>query len=202
MCQIDVQPQVMKITCSRILFSLIFIFGLMACNSPSLQNLSATSLPSENEFPPQSGQFRQWAVGAEASSEYAEPEWAAMQATGEPDTPRCGDYQTAWATAGSDTIETLVLTYTVSVHVSGINIVQSFKPNQVVQVELMGAFDRAVTVYEGEPVQVDQPCPYILSIPIEKTEGRFSKVRITVDQSVLGFGWNQIDAVELVGETN
>ena len=52
----------------------------------------------------------------------------------------------------------------------------------------------------SEPFQVDQPCPYTLSIPIEKTEGRFNKVRITVDQSVLGLGWNQIDAVELVGE--
>lgn len=192
----------MNITRSWIYLSLIFIFGLTACSSLSAENLPATTLPVEDTLPLQSGQFRQWAIGAEASSEFADPEWAAMQAAGEPDTPRCGDYQTAWATAGSDTIETLVLTYTVSVHVTGINIVQSFKPNQVVQVELVGAFERAVSIYEGEPRQVDQPCPYTLSIPVDKTEGRFNKVRITVDQSVLGLGWNQIDAVELVGDTD
>ena len=183
-----------------IYLSLIFVLGLGACSSSAGELSPATALPFEESPPLQSGQLYQWASGAEASSEFADPEWSASQATGEPDTPRCGDYQTAWATAGSDTIETLVLTYTLSVHVTGINIVQSFKPNQVVQVDLVGAFDRGVKIYESEPMQVDQPCPYTLSIPVEKTEGRFNKVRITVDQSVLGLGWNQIDAVELVGE--
>ncbi len=79
---------------------------------------------------------------------------------------------------------------------------QTFKPNQVTQVELVGAFERAVTIYDDKPTQVDQPCPYTLSIPVDKTEGRFSKVRITVDQSVLGLGWNQIDAVELIGDAD
>ena len=67
---------------------------------------------------------------------------------------------------------------------------------------MLGIFDRAVTVFEGQPLQVDQPCPYILSIPIDKSEDRFSKIRITVDQSVLGLGWNQIDAVELIGDAD
>ena len=173
---------------------------LVACIPLSEMDAAATVLPDGAVPPLQSGQVRQWAMGAEASSEFADPEWAAFQATGAPDTPRCGDYQTAWATAGSDTVETLVLTYTVSVHVTGINIVQSFNPNQIVQVELIGVFDRAVPVYEGQPRQVDQPCPYTLSIPIEKTEGHFNQLRITVDQSVLGMGWNQIDAVELIGD--
>jgi hypothetical protein len=124
----------------------------------------------------------------------------ASQAIGEPDTPRCGDYQTAWATAGSDTVETLVLTYTLSVHVTSINVVQSFNPNQVSRVDLIGDFGRAYTVYEGQPMQVDQPCPYTLAIPVDKTDTRFKTVRITVDQSVLGLGWNQIDAVELIGD--
>ncbi|MFC1996557.1 hypothetical protein ACFLXI_02980 [Chloroflexota bacterium] len=150
----------------------------------------------------QTGQLRQWATDAEASSEFADPEWSALQATGAPDTPRCGDYQTAWATAGSDTVETLVLSYTLSVHVTGVNIIQSFNPNQVIQVELVGIFDRAATIFEGQPMQVDQPCPYTLSIPVNRTQGGYNKVRITVDQSVLGLGWNQIDAVELIGETD
>lgn len=157
---------------------------------------------SSDEAPPfQSGQVRQWASDAEASSEFSVPEWAALQAIGAPDTPRCGDYQTAWATAGSDTVDTLEVSFPVSVHVTGINIIQSFNPNQIVLVELVGLFDRNITVFERQPIQVDQPCPFVLSIPVEKTERQFNRVRVTVDQSVLGMGWNQIDAVELIGDT-
>ena len=183
------------------LLSLLWMMtGLVACGSDVGQLPLVTANPNADGPPVDNGQIRQWAAGATASSEFSDPEWAASQASGAPDTQRCGDYQTAWATAGSDTIETLVLTYTVSVHVTGINIVQTFNPNQVVQVELLGVFDRGIAVYESQPLQVDQPCPYLLSIPIEKTEEQFSKVRVTVDQSVLGLGWNQIDAVELVGD--
>ena len=175
---------------------------LVACSSESDTNPDLNMFSGETAPPLQGGQVRQWAISAEASSEFADPEWAAAQATGAPDTPRCGDYQTAWATAGSDTVESISLSYTLSVNVTGVNIIQSFNPNQVVQVELVGDFERAVTVFESQPMQVDQPCPYTLSIPIEKTEGRFNKVRITVDQSVLGLGWNQIDAVELIGDND
>lgn len=173
---------------------------LVACSPGSEQGPGATSLPVGAVPPLQGGQVRQWADGAEASTEFSDPEWAAIQASDAPNTTRCGDYQTAWASAGSDTVDTLVLTYTISVHVTGINIVQSFNPNQVSKVELLGVFDRPTSVYDGQPTQVDQPCPYTLSIPVEKTDIQYNKIRITVDQSILGLGWNQIDAVELVGD--
>jgi hypothetical protein len=179
----------------------ILAFGLIACRSSAADGLEPTFQPAMTDSPPlQVGEVRQWAAGAEASSEFADPEWAAIQAVGEPNTPRCGDYQTAWATAGSDIQATLVLTFTQDVHVTGINIVQSFNPDQVSRVELVGNFNRGVTVYASEPRQVDQPCPFVLTIPVEKTEQTYDKVRITIDQSVLGLGWNQIDAVELLGD--
>jgi hypothetical protein len=186
---------------SRIGLMILIVAGLISCTPAAPGNPDTQIMSTEPPPPLQDGQLHQWAAGAQASSEYADPEWAAIQAIGEPDTLRCGDYQSAWATAGSDTIETLVLTYTLSVHVTAINIIETFHPNQVAQVELVGNFDRAITVYEHDPFQVDQPCPYTLAIPVEKTERLYDTVRITVDQSVLGLGWNQIDAVELVGET-
>jgi hypothetical protein len=175
---------------------------LASCSpAPETEPTAVVETPISGEpLLPQSGQVRQWAAGAEASSEFATPEWAALQAVGEPDTLRCGDYPTAWATAGSDTVETLVLTYTQAVHVTGVNIIQSFNPNQVVQVELLGTFGRATTIYAGQPYPIDQPCPFTLAIPVERTKARFDRLRITVDQSVLGLGWNEIDAVELIGE--
>jgi hypothetical protein len=148
----------------------------------------------------QGQQIRQWAIHAEASSEFANPEWAAEQVIGAPDTDRCGDYQTAWATAGSDSKEYIEVKFPLAVHVTAVNIIQSFNPSQVVKVELIGALDRSIEIYNQPPTQVDQPCPYTLQIPIEKTSGRFDALRISIDQSKLGLGWNQIDAVELVGE--
>jgi len=192
-----------------LIIAYIFVFGSTACQSlreipvaeisspvpsPDLQNLPT-------EFTGTNGiKIQQWASGAEASTEYANPEWGSEQVLGAPDTFNCGDYQTSWATAGSDTVDTLVLTYVVPVHVTAVNITQSFNPNQVVKVELLDSFGRPTVVYDLPPVQIDQPCPYTLSVGVDKTEKRFNHIRITIDQSVLGLGWNQIDAVQLVGE--
>ncbi|MBC8496247.1 MAG: hypothetical protein H8D37_01170 [Chloroflexi bacterium] len=165
--------------------------------------LTPTVSPAEADLPPeiaQVGEVRQWAISAEASTSYADPEWAAEQATGEPDTDRCGDYQSAWASSGSDSVDWLELQFETPVYVSAVNIVQTFNANQVAKVELLGTFGRSLTIYEQTPVQVDQPCPYMLSIMVEKTPALYNAVRITVDQSVLGLGWNEIDAVQLVGD--
>ncbi len=159
--------------------------------------------PTAVELPPeiaQQGALRQWAITAEASTSYADPEWAAEQATGEPDTERCGDFQTAWASSGSDSVEWLEVQFETPVFVTGVNIVQTFNSNQITNVELIGIAGRSETVFEQQPVQVDQPCPYTLSIAVEKTNTLYNGVRITVDQSVLGLGWNEIDAVQLVGD--
>ncbi|KPL08275.1 hypothetical protein AMJ86_01310 [bacterium SM23_57] len=195
---------------------LTFVVGLVliglfaACqvlqgSDESAGYLEQASTPDLQNLPPelvniQGQQIRQWAAEAEASSEYANPEWAATSSVGAPDTGRCGDYQTAWATAGSDSVDWLTVRFPADVHVTAVNIIQSFNPNQVVKVELLGLFDRPFEIYNQPPVQIDQPCPYTLMVKVDKTEGRYDAVRITVDQSVLGLGWNQIDAVELVGE--
>ncbi len=199
---------------SRILKALLLLlslaWGVSACQSSQGDgDASGTqALPTQSTTQglplgyvrPQGQQIRQWAVEAEASSEYSSPEWAAMQATGAPDTQRCGDYQTAWASASSDSIVWLEVKFPLAVYVTAVNIIQSFNPNQVVTVELVGQSGRPIEIYNQPPVQVNQPCPYTLPISIDKTKGRFDTVRIAIDQSVLGLGWNQIDAVELVGE--
>lgn len=199
-------------TTTIILLAVIFLMGISSCNLTQVPQLGEHNevtispvdikdLPEDLVFV-QGQQIRQWAAEAEASSEYSDPEWAAIQAMGSPNTPRCGDYQTAWATAGSDSKEWIKVKFPLAVHVTGVNIIQTFNPNQVIKVELIGAFDRSIEIYNKPPNQVDQPCPYTLLVPIEKTAGRFDTVRITIDQSHLGLGWNQIDAVELVGETD
>jgi len=149
---------------------------------------------------PTTGVLYQWSSSGEASSEFASPEWGAEQVTGKPDAPGCGDYQFAWASAASDSIDTLEVYFSVSVYPLEIVIYESYNPDQVVKVEVFnpetGGF---YAVMQKNPVQVDRPCPYQLIVPVEGIDFKTNLVRITVDQSQLGLGWNEIDAVQLIG---
>jgi hypothetical protein len=188
--------------------SMSLILGFAACamaegEDPSVPEVRLTAVPSTPGSGIAAGEegdlLSQWAVEAEATSEYAVPEWGAEEATGPPDAPGCGDYQFAWASAASDAIDTLTLTYDTPVYAVEILIIENFHPDQVVKVEVRTLAGDFLTVYESEPRQVDRPCPYQLTVPVPALEERVDGVRITVDQSVLGLGWNEIDAVQLVG---
>ncbi|MEW5868583.1 MAG: protein kinase [Chloroflexota bacterium] len=141
---------------------------------------------------------RQWASSATASSQYGDPDWGASQATGRPDTPDCGDQSSAWASQTSDGQDWIELSFDQPVTAQEIRIYQSYHPSQIKQVDLLGQEGNETTVYEAQPSQMGQ-CPYVLSIDVGETSFAATGVRITLDQSVLGLGWNEIDAVELVG---
>jgi hypothetical protein len=146
------------------------------------------------------GAVYQWAIAAEASSEFADPEWSAEQAIGEPDSPGCGDYQFAWASAASDSIDTLTVQFPELVYPIEIRIFESFNPDQIVKVEVKDPEGEGFyAVLQKNPIQVDRPCPYELVVPVEGIDFMSDTVRITVDQSQLGLGWNEIDAVQLIG---
>jgi len=147
-----------------------------------------------------SDELRQWATTAIASSSYGDPDWHATQAAGAPDTiiEECEDLTTAWASAGSDTVEWIELSYEIPVVPTEINIIQTHSPDQVVKVELLDTIDTYHQVYSAEPVDRWEQCPFTLSIPVEADYEAVS-VKITIDQSVIPTTWNEIDAVELVG---
>ncbi len=190
---------------------LLMIVLLSGCNSgTSAESLPVGGTPTktltasqdrtvENNFPERDVLY-QWGVEAEASSEFSNTEWNAEQAVGEPDSPGCGDYQFSWASAASDSIDTLIVRYPESVYPLEIIIHESFNPDQIVKVEVLNA-DRGIyyTVLQKNPLQVDRPCPFELSVPVSGINFRTNTVRITVDQSQLGLGWNEIDAVQLIG---
>jgi hypothetical protein len=145
--------------------------------------------------------IHQWAATGEATSEFGSLSWSAMQAGGKPDTPACGDASTAWAAAQADTVESLTVYFMEEPLIpTEINIVQTYNPSQVVAVELLDPYSEHADalVYEAVP-RVTTECPYTLSIPVTQVDYPVMGVRITIDQGVLGVGWNEIDAVELVG---
>lgn len=151
------------------------------------------ALPSGNET------LHQWAISARASSEYGEDSWSADQATGEPDATECGDSVFAWASLEPDGLEWLELTYTTPVYPTSISIYMNYNPSQVYEVQVIDVNGNAYTVIETEPEYVEY-CPDVYEITLDLTKPILAnQVRILVDQSILGLGWTEIDAVELVG---
>ncbi len=162
------------------------------------------SLPEIPEEPAQmadngDGFLHQWASYARASSEYGSEDWSAMQATGEPDVFECKDSVQAWASVGANTKEWIELTYDVPVMPTEINIYMNYNPSQVVEVQIITTEGDAYTTTTTKP-EIVPYCPdtYSISLELEK-QLLVNKVKIFIDQSILGIGWNEIDAVELVG---
>ncbi len=157
-----------------------------------------TSEPAEVVKEPPGEPIRQWATSATASSQYSEPDYSAMQATGAPDTIDCGDRPTAWASLEYFTIDWLEVGFETPVFPREVNIYESHTPSQVVLVELVDTAGGYHEIYTAEPeMQID--CPFVLSIEVADIDYPVLGVKITVDQSQLDLPLDEIDAVELVG---
>ncbi len=143
--------------------------------------------------------IRQWAIFALASSEYSMDSWSAMQAIGEPNVNECTDSSDAWASEGANTEEWIELTYAIPVIPTGINIHMNYNPSQITEVQIIDINNDFYTVIETSPEYIED-CPDIYQISIDLDEDVYvTGVRILLDQSVLGLGWTEVDAVELVG---
>ena len=141
--------------------------------------------------------LNQWAIRAKASSQYGSQNWAAFQATGEPNTRQCGDQPTAWASKNPNSgIEWIELNYSYPVWVEEINIHETLNPGGVAKVEVKKADGTYSTVWEGyDPTRV---CPGTLKIIVNHPV-MTGTIRVILDTTRVS-GWDEIDAIELVGE--
>lgn len=147
---------------------------------------------------PSGAVLQQWAVGATASSQYGDPSWSAMQATGAPDVDSYMDDQRAWASANGDgSVEWLELTYAQAVVPSAVEIIEVYNNGDVVLVEAFDAADDAwVTLWSGnDPSPPDVIATF--SPPLASVDFATDRLRITLGDIVPG--WNEIDAVQLEG---
>lgn len=159
-----------------------------------------TLIPKKQAGVPEGDLITLWAASATASSSYGSINWSADQALMAPDTESCGDKVTAWASQSNSTVEWLELTYAVPIYLTRITIYETYNPGQIVNVEVIEPNGSAHSVYSATPLDLRDTCPHQtviswdtpLNYPAEK-------VRVTVDQSVLGMGWAEIDAVEVQG---
>lgn len=142
-------------------------------------------------------QVAQWAVRAEASSQYTDTSWSAANALGAPDVFECADNALAWASATVTEQETLTLYYAQAVQPTQVNIYQTYNPGAIVSIDLIPADG-------GDPIPVRNSadpgtaCPGVFSIDVPEGLPQVNGVIINLDQSLIN-NWNEIDAVELVG---
>jgi hypothetical protein len=142
----------------------------------------------------------QWAVQATASSSYNDAEgtagWSANQATGAPDVDKYGDDGKAWTSKSPDGgIEWLDLKYAKPVHATEVRVRESCGSGSVIKVEIFDEQGAAHTVWQGNDPTVD--LNYLL-VKFPKTTFKADRVKVTMATNVVA-GWNEIDAVQLVG---
>ncbi|MBN1120322.1 MAG: PPC domain-containing protein [Anaerolineae bacterium] len=141
--------------------------------------------------------IEQWAVRATASSQYTDTDWSASQATGETDTPECGDYDTAWASASATGVEWLQLEYATPVVPTTVVIYETYNPGALYQIDVIGVSGSQYTAYMTSP-EIKAYCPMTRSFEIAGIDEKVDTVILYFDQSDHS-GWNEIDAVMLIG---
>jgi hypothetical protein len=142
----------------------------------------------------------QWAVQATSSSSYNDAQgtaqWSAGQATGAPNVENYGDNGNAWAPKTPDAgIEWLDLKYAKPVHAEEVRIRESCGSGAVIKVEVFDEQGAAHTVWTGNDPTTE--LNYLI-VKTPKTVFKTDRVKITLATNAVP-GWNEIDAVQLVG---
>ena len=119
------------------------------------------------------------------------------QATGAPDTLSAGDLPTAWASMNPDAgAEWLQVEFTKPVEIDEVRIRESFNPGAISKVEAISADNKGIVIWEGTAQATPAPSDMVV-----KPESAVvsNKIKIHLDTTRVR-GWNEIDAVELLGK--
>jgi hypothetical protein len=143
----------------------------------------------------------QWAVKAASSSSYnnaqGDASWSAMQATGAPNVDHYGDDGHAWAPSMPDAgIEWLDLNYARPVHATGVRVRESCGSGAVIRLELFDEQGKAHQIWQG--LDPTKELNY-LEISFPRTDYKTNRVKVTLATNTIP-GWNEIDAVQLLGK--
>jgi hypothetical protein len=142
----------------------------------------------------------QWAIQATASSTYNDAQgtagWSANQATGAPNVDKYADDGNAWTSKTPDGgIEWLDLKYPKPVHGEEVRVRESFGSGAVIKVEIFDEQGASHTVWAGNDPTTDLN---YLMVKFPKTTFKTDHVKVTLATNVVP-GWNEIDAVQLIG---
>lgn len=142
----------------------------------------------------------QWAKDAKASSTFNDAKgtssYSANQATGEPNVQVYSTTPQAWSAKTPDSgIEWLELTYSKPVFATAVRVRESSGSGAVIKIELFDEKGVGHTVWSGS--DTTKELNYLVA-EFPKTAFKATRVKLTLATNIVS-GWNQIDAVQLVG---
>ena len=142
----------------------------------------------------------QWAIQAAASSTYNDAHgtdsWSANQATGAPNVENYGDNGAAWTSKTQDGgIEWLDLKYPRPVYATQVRVRESCGSGAVIKIEVYDEQGGAHAVWQGNDPTTELN---YLMVKFPKTTFKTDRVKVTLATNVVS-GWNEIDAVQLLG---
>ena len=149
----------------------------------------------------------QWAIDADASSTYAsdkknkEAGWHQNQMTGKPNVEHYGDDGRAWASEEADKgIEWVKVSFPKAVYATELRVRQTYNPGAIIKVDLIDESGKSHTVWEGSDKTKYEPntVQWFIS-KFGKTDYKTKTVKLTLACNAVQ-GWNEIDAVQLIGE--
>jgi hypothetical protein len=131
-------------------------------------------------------------------------------AIGAPDVDVCDDSMSAWTTSQpNDGFHHLELKYYDKVYPKTIRIHETFNPGAIDRIELLNN-NEYITVWDSKPYDY-RKCPmwfetsfngeFKENITMDMLNFKTDTVKITIDTNKID-GWNEIDAVELIGYDN
>lgn len=148
----------------------------------------------------------QWAIEAEASSTYAgskekEAPYSPWQASGKPNVEHFSDDGRAWATTEADKgIEWIRLKYEKPVNATEIRVRQNIGPGAIIKVELIDTDGTSHSVWEGvDKTKYEANMITWFIAKFDKTTYKTKEIKLTLATNTVPY-WNEIDAVQLIGE--
>lgn len=146
----------------------------------------------------------QWAIDADASSSYGTTRdggWGILQMTGKPNVENYGDNTYAWASKEANKgIEWVELTFAKPIHATELRVRQSYNPGAIIKIALYDEKGNREVIWEDVDKTVYTPNTIqYFTAKFDETKYKTKKVRITLATNTVQ-GWNEIDAVQLVGE--
>lgn len=146
----------------------------------------------------------QWATTAKATSTYGDAKdpasYSASQATGAPNVVGFGDNGNAWCPKEDDGgIERLEVGFAKPVNATEIRIRQNAGPGAIIKVELIDEAGGAHAVYEGVDSATYDQFNFWFKKSFDKTPYKAKGAKITLATNAVR-GWNEIDAVQLIGD--
>jgi hypothetical protein len=124
--------------------------------------------------------------------------WSIDQLLGQPNTRGFGDISTAWASSSPDgRDEFVIVEFPHSMMAAAVEIYETYNPGAIVRVSAVAANGSETTLWQGADPLRGTPGGGISRIPFSVPQ-RTRRLKIDIASKSYS-GWNEIDAVGLVG---